>query len=58
MYYNGLLLTQNEHYTVEASNKNTVKLKGWSSEKGDIIAVLGKHVPDQIGAAITTANIG
>ena len=58
VYYNGLLLTQNEHYTVEASNKNTVKLKGWSSEKGDIIAVLGKHVPDQIGAAITTANIG
>ena len=58
VYYNGLLLTQNEHYIVESSNKNTVKLNGWSSEKGDIIAVLGKHVPDQIGAAITTANIG
>ena len=58
IYYNGILLNPVDHYTVSASNTNTVILNGWTSEKNDIISVLGKHVPDQVGIAITSANIG
>lgn len=58
IYYNGILLNPVDHYTIDTTNKNIVILNGWSSEKNDIISVLGKHVPDQVGTTITTANIG
>ena len=55
IYQNGILLTKNTHYTINAAGN--IALNGYTAEDGDIFTVVSKSTGTDVALTATGANI-